>query len=365
MFINRKLLDTFLDIHRNGRSGVLRFEKGREKKQLVLRRGRVAFAESNVPEEHLARILVRLELLPRAKVNEVASLMKTGKTSEEAILALSGPGTRDLEKGRREQAIVVLASLWALDSCEMRWFDGEGLVQCRVDLGLSMPEAMVLAARRAVSGRLVQIPQDFTQRIFRMAEDGVAKAMDLPLSSSESYVYSLLQQPVHASEVLALLPATGAKPEEILVCLFLLGMVEVEQSADGNVESCVQAEPSSAVQQLEAMLELGCGGRERPTVVKTIATKGDGVEALAAEIRRLLRSRPPSDREARRKRRLAWMLRDIVKESLSGLLAGRIPEAEFDRCVDGIYRRDLDPYTAADRLLGRLRKEPPAGRRRR
>lgn len=255
MHINRKLLDTFLDIHRNGRSGVLRFEKGSEKRQLVLYKGWLVFAESNLPEEHLIRILVRLGLLPHARVKEIASLMKTGKTSEDAIFALSGSDTQDLEKGRREQAIVILASLWAWDSCEMRFFPGERLIQYRIDLHISLPEALMLAARRAVSGGLIQIPLDFMQATYRMAENCVAKAMDLPLDNSESYVYSLLQEPTRASDILALLPATETKPEEILVRLFLLGMVETEQAAGRPGESDMgEMDSSSVVRQLDDML---------------------------------------------------------------------------------------------------------------
>lgn len=254
MLKNRKLLDTFQEIHKNELSGVLRFEKGKEKRQLVLNKGLLVFAESNLPEEHLVRILVKLDLLPRAKVNEIASLMKAGKTSEEAILVLSGFGTQDLEKGRHEQAIVILASLLAWDTCEMRFFPGEDLIRCQLNLGLSLPEALVFAARRATSGRLIQIPPDFMQGTFQMAEDCTATALGFPLNNSESYVYSLLHEPVHASEVLALLPATEAKPEEILARLFLLGMVEMQQPSDRAGEARAATESSSIVQLLEDML---------------------------------------------------------------------------------------------------------------
>jgi LAO/AO transport system kinase len=110
-------------------------------------------------------------------------------------------------------------------------------------------------------------------------------------------------------------------------------------------------------QQLEAMLEVGFPGRRPIPVVKTIATTGEGVEALVEEVRGILRSRPPGFREARRKRLLSWMLRDIVQEALFELLACRIPEAEFERCLDSLYDRETDPYSAADGLLDWLKKD--------
>jgi len=68
-----------------GRSGIVRIERERAKKQLVVARGAAVFAESSLPEEHLARVMSGMGLLPRAKIAEVGSLMKSGKTSEEAI----------------------------------------------------------------------------------------------------------------------------------------------------------------------------------------------------------------------------------------------------------------------------------------
>jgi hypothetical protein len=102
-----KLLEALLDLHKNKSSGVLRIERNLEKKQLVLNKGQLVFAESNLPEEHLVRIMVKLGILPQIKVKEISSLMKSGKTSEESVFAASGLEVQDVEKGRREQAALL------------------------------------------------------------------------------------------------------------------------------------------------------------------------------------------------------------------------------------------------------------------
>jgi LAO/AO transport system kinase len=111
------------------------------------------------------------------------------------------------------------------------------------------------------------------------------------------------------------------------------------------------------VQQLEAMLEMGYPQRETPPIVKTVATRGSGVDSLMAETDRLLVSRPRRLREMRRKRLLSWMLRDVTREKILELIARRIPATEFERYVDKIYRRETDPYSAADRLLAALKRK--------
>ncbi len=156
--------------------------------------------------------------------------------------------------------------------------------------------------------------------------------------------------------VVVLTPGSGDEIQAFKAGIMEIADIFVINKADSpGVEKMAQ--------QLEAMLELGFPRRPAPPVVKTVATSGSGLDALMAETRRLLRSRPPGFREARRKRLLTWMLRDIVKENIFELIARRVPEAEFERHVDKIYCRKTDPYSAADRLLAALRKELLAEKR--
>jgi LAO/AO transport system kinase len=109
--------------------------------------------------------------------------------------------------------------------------------------------------------------------------------------------------------------------------------------------------------QLRAMLELGLPDEERPGVVKTVATKGKGMDGLMAEIERRIVSRDRRFQEARRKKLLAWMLRDVMREKIDRLISRDIPESVFAGFIDRIYRRQTDPYTVADELISRLKEK--------
>ena len=154
MDINRRLLDILLDLHIKSRSGILRIQRESAKKQLILHNGLLVFAESNQPQEHLAHVMVALDLLPRAKLTDIASSMKTGKTSEEAILALPNSDIENVEKGRREQAIRIVSSLLDWEGCDLRLYPGDGLPPNRMALRMQLPELMIASVRRAVSKRL-------------------------------------------------------------------------------------------------------------------------------------------------------------------------------------------------------------------
>jgi LAO/AO transport system kinase len=108
--------------------------------------------------------------------------------------------------------------------------------------------------------------------------------------------------------------------------------------------------------QIQAMLELGFPGRDRPPVVRTIATKGRGVETLMAEVGRLSVSRDQSHLEMRRKRLIGWMLRDVTREKIFRLITRGVPDSAFEAYVDDIFHRRTDPYTVADEIVARLKK---------
>ena len=61
-----KLPGVLLSLAGESRGGVFRAQNASLKKQLILKNGTVSFAESSQPDEHLARIMVSMDLLKQA-----------------------------------------------------------------------------------------------------------------------------------------------------------------------------------------------------------------------------------------------------------------------------------------------------------
>ena len=250
MDINRKLLGILLDLDRGRRSGILRIQQGPAKKQLVLHNGTLVFAESNVPQEHLARIMVGMNLLSKNKLSAIASSMKTGMTSEEALLAVPGLDVHDLEKGRREQAVLITSSLLGWSTCDLRFFPGDTLVRYRLDLGLALPELIIISVRHAIAAHVFQIPPNFSEGSLSAAEDFADKASIFPLSDAERHVCSLLNSRKAVKDILPLIPAERGKPEETVLFLYLLGLVALETAQNAGDRGSTD----SADQKLEDLL---------------------------------------------------------------------------------------------------------------
>jgi LAO/AO transport system kinase len=149
--------------------------------------------------------------------------------------------------------------------------------------------------------------------------------------------------------LVVLTPATG---DEIQA--FKAGIMEIADLFVLNKSDLPAAEKLEV--ELRAVLDLGLKDQPRPPVVKTSAIEGKGIEHLVREIQNVVSARSSSDRELRRRKLLSWMLRDIAREKMFDWLSRKVPKSEFERYIDKIANRKIDPYSAADEIIARLKK---------
>jgi LAO/AO transport system kinase len=107
------------------------------------------------------------------------------------------------------------------------------------------------------------------------------------------------------------------------------------------------------VADLAGMLELGRPQAWRPPIVRTVATTGEGIEALWGAIVAHREHLSTDGRlDARRTERARQELRAIVTERLRARADALCDGAAFDDLVEQVVRRERDPYDAADAILG-------------
>jgi len=116
---------------------------------------------------------------------------------------------------------------------------------------------------------------------------------------------------------------------------------------------------------LESTLNLNASRREgraqwRPPVLKTVAISGEGVPALVDAIeahREYLNSSGAFyDRERERVRR---ELQALLAQELTGRLLREVGEEQVESLVERIMHRELDLYSAVDKLSSWLEVRPP------
>jgi LAO/AO transport system kinase len=90
----------------------------------------------------------------------------------------------------------------------------------------------------------------------------------------------------------------------------------------------------------------------RPPICKTIALRSEGIEALAEAIEEhRFYLQESGEIERRERERIEGELRSIITQEMVRSFFERVDEAQLDSLIDGIMRRELDPYSAAALLL--------------
>ena len=108
------------------------------------------------------------------------------------------------------------------------------------------------------------------------------------------------------------------------------------------------------VADLDAMMSLVPGAaRPRPAIYRTVAVNGEGIEELRDGLDAFVAGSAADRRDARRRERaemrfLAILTERFLHDVRDRILAG----ARFDETVAEIADRRLDPYSAAERVLG-------------
>jgi LAO/AO transport system kinase len=104
---------------------------------------------------------------------------------------------------------------------------------------------------------------------------------------------------------------------------------------------------------LQLMLELSAPGNWRPPIVSTVGQTGEGIDELWAAIsdhrRHLIDG---GELEAIRRRRLERELRQILAVRVDARVARATDSGRVASMVDAMLAGKLDPYAAADQLLG-------------
>ncbi len=149
--------------------------------------------------------------------------------------------------------------------------------------------------------------------------------------------------------LVVLIPGVG---DEIQA--FKAGLMEIADIFVINKADSPEADKTE--KQIRAMLELGLKDKPIPPVVKTVATDGKGIQTLSEEIERVLSARDHELQASRKKKLISWMLKDIISNKLYRDVSDNIRDSEFEDLIARIYRREVDPYTAADQIIAKSKR---------
>jgi LAO/AO transport system kinase len=149
--------------------------------------------------------------------------------------------------------------------------------------------------------------------------------------------------------LVVLVPGAGDEVQALKAGIMEVADVFVVNKADrGGVERVIA--------EIESMLSLGAAGGARPAVVKTVATRDEGTDALLEAVEGYRRRAVDTGvLEAKRRARLRRQLEEAVRRRLMAHAFERVvPPAELEATVERLAERSVDPFTAADGIVERM-----------
>lgn len=148
--------------------------------------------------------------------------------------------------------------------------------------------------------------------------------------------------------VVVMVPGMGDDIQAIKAGIMEIGDVFVINKAD-------REGVYSTEKELEALLSLSTRADEwQPPIVKTVATENKGIQELAEAIEKYRTFHSATDRGNLRRRAIArWRILELLRERLlSRTLDSDSASETLDRLADQVARRQRDPYSAVDELIG-------------
>ena len=148
--------------------------------------------------------------------------------------------------------------------------------------------------------------------------------------------------------IVVLVPGAGDDVQAIKAGIMEIADIYVVNKAD-------REGADRMVQSIAANLSLQTFGPGdwRPPILKTEATTGAGVAELWAEVGRF-REHTKDSRVTRQRARQEVRLRDLLSHQFMERLEQSLPAGEFQRAIDAVAERRMDPYAATADLLARF-----------
>jgi LAO/AO transport system kinase len=148
--------------------------------------------------------------------------------------------------------------------------------------------------------------------------------------------------------VVTIVPGSGDEVQALKAGIMEIADIFVVNKAD-------REGADRTVASIEANLSLQTFGPDdwRPPIVKTEATAGRGIADLLDAIERF-GTHTAASRGARRRARAEFRLRELLAHRFVRHVEQRVlADGEFDRILDRIAAREVDPYTAVDDIMKR------------
>jgi tetratricopeptide (TPR) repeat protein len=231
------------------KSGVLVFRRGDERRGVRFRAGNIVHGDTNVREDRLGEVLVRLGRFSEAELKRATGFALRDRRRLGLILVDLGIlAAAELEDALALHVHAVLSKVfaWSEGSFEFTPEDGSETGEGDVTLKVSTGDLILQAARSVSDPDVVRYCLGDIDRILGLSPDPLLRFQRVALTPSDGYVLSRVDGSLSTRELIAMTPLPAEDVQRSLFGLLSIGMVEyLSLPPKAPLEGAAPADPTS------------------------------------------------------------------------------------------------------------------------
>jgi hypothetical protein len=231
------------------KTGVLRFTQGSARRTIHFVKGSIVNAASEVPEEHLGEVLVRLGRLTRADFERAGEAARREHKRLGAVLMALGLFSPDqLGDALALHAHEILLRIFEASGEESYEFEPaeNEVAQGEFTLKLSTGEIILDAVRRVRDPDVVRYALGDIDRVLTLSGDPLLRFQRINLSPTDGYILSRIDGTMSIREIMQLLSLPAEDVQRSLFGLLCTGIVEQPAGPPKAPPKAVPIRPRSA-----------------------------------------------------------------------------------------------------------------------
>jgi len=244
--VNEQVAKTFRQLYLAKRTGALLSEAGEVKRSVFFKSGFLASARSNLNEDRLGEVMVRLGRITAQNLADASLFIKSGRKLGQILVELKIVPDAEIESFVRIQLLDVACS-FLIQPPRRLAFTPLSEVDSVLANPISAADVLMEAARRTprVKSFLARLNED--DRRIGFSSDPLLRFQSLSLSPEEAFILSRIDGQEPARSIFAVSPLSEEQTARALWGLLSAGVIAPEGEPDRQpVEETAQAAQSAA-----------------------------------------------------------------------------------------------------------------------
>lgn len=223
--------ELLFDLYREKWSGIAKFNYDSVEKSLLIKSGKVVFANSSLPEEKLGNFMLKGGLISQEQLKEAEELLKNGFKGRigDAFVKIGAISYHNLYSAITSLITIIIRSLFSLSSGNCTLLTRERLPKEQMFLDKDMENVILDGIRHIENQTLIDRLLPPLDAILNKTKDGMERFLRLNYRVGERQIFFAINGKNRVSNLISLTPDYEDN-KKFIIALKVLGLVEIMET---------------------------------------------------------------------------------------------------------------------------------------